>query len=204
MLICAIPKSSSTSMMQTLGELHGLSFDQDNNNVRFLPKSEEFMFVHRYHGCMRELNVEFVDKWTNGNMIWKNHVLPTKNNLALLDDKKKVILLRRDIMQIILAYKRAEHTNIHRRRREFRGCRTDQEWINRAIEIGLYSDLVKFNDKWLSHEGDKLVVYYEDVMDDQQREVNRIEGYFGLSISDNVEYAKRRWSRGGKVKSRPA
>lgn len=199
-----MPKTSSTSLMETMGRLHNLPYIQDNDHVRHLPISTEFRFIHRYHGCMREMTKDFFDKWTEDDIVHKNHILPTINNLNLLKDKKKVVLLRSDIDQAVLAYKRAQQKKIHAPRREFRVCKTDDDWLSRAIEVGMYGDLENFRDRWEEDDGERFLLYYEEVVSDPKFWINEVEKYFGLSVSDSVVYAKRRWSRGSRCKRRPS
>lgn len=195
MLIVAIPKSASSSLLETLGKLHKLPTKQDNSLVRNLPISNEFEFIHKYHGCMREIDVKFVNRWTGNDGFFKNHVLPTKNNLELLKGKKKVVLLR-SVEDVILAYMRErDKFNDKYRRKEFKACKSEIQWLNMAKEIGLFSDLVKFNEFWKSDNSDKLIIQYHSLIKNPQNVINDVEEYFGLTKSKNVKLSRKRYTR---------
>jgi len=93
MLIIAIPKSASTSLMRTLAKIHDLPCD-----MHFKwngPLSKEFPNFHLQHSFGWELNEETVSYFINSEIIFKSHIVPSLNNLNLLCDHKKVILLRK-------------------------------------------------------------------------------------------------------------
>ncbi len=81
MLIIAIPKSASTSLMVTLGELHKISSTQDFSiKSNELPKGSNI--IHTVHSDIREITQENVNKFNQRNMFYKQHIFPSDNNLG--------------------------------------------------------------------------------------------------------------------------
>ena len=88
MLIIAIPKSASTSLLRTLGINHSLPFTQDFklNEEYTVPTSYEFL--GKLHSDCINIDQALVKKWTNSKGFYKQHIPPTQNNLKQLRDKK--------------------------------------------------------------------------------------------------------------------
>jgi hypothetical protein len=198
MLIIAIPKSASTSLMDTLGRLHKKPAEQKTDLIANNPISDEFKFIHKYHRDMRELNIDIIKKLSNKNSLYKQHILPTKNNMELLKNTKKIILLRKT-KEVIIGYKREfNKTNDAYNRKDFRVCNTDKDWIDKAKKIGLFDDLFNFNQRWKKDDSDKLIIYYDDLIKNPKKEINKIEKYFGLPQSKKVVLSKKRYTRSNK------
>jgi hypothetical protein len=195
MLIIAIPKSASTSLMDTLGKLHKKPAYQKSKLVERHPVSTEFKFIHKYHRDMKEIDENLVKKWESDKDFYKQHILPTINNMELLKNTKKIILLR-SADNVIYGYKRERDKFSDKyRRREFKFCKSDEQWLKKAKEIGLYDDLIKFNELWEKNDSDKLIVYYDDLIKEPKKEINRIEEYLGLPVSNNVKLSRMRYTR---------
>lgn len=194
MLIIAIPKSASTSLLKTLSDTYNLPGKQDYITGENTPK-EEYTILWKYHSDMKEISTEHAIKWTRADSFFKQHVLPTSNNQALLTNHKKVILLR-DPTDIILSYRRTQLSGLSKERIEFRGCKTEEDWISHAERIGLMADLKKFYNKWMNHSGDRIIVNYSDFISNSTKEVNRIAEYWDLSkIQGSIEIARERYTR---------
>lgn len=192
MMLVAIPKSASTSLLHTLFLIHSIRCTGDR--LPNHPVSREFTWIHKYHYDMRILDENTVQRWTGPGIIYRQHVLPTAENLELLKSHKKVILLR-DPHEVVLAYRRGQIAGIHRQWQGFEGCKTGEEWSVRARKIGLLDDLQKFFDLWKDHDGDKLIVTYDQLIADPKTTVNRIQRYFDLPVSENVTLAKKKYTR---------
>tara|TARA_B100000989_G_scaffold155148_1_gene115739 strand:- start:389 stop:1057 length:669 start_codon:yes stop_codon:yes gene_type:complete len=200
MLIIAIPKSASTSLLATLKKVHRL----DGRQTYFpdAASPSEVKVLDRYHSDLRELNEEQVDAFSDKKSLYKQHIPPTENNIKLLQCCKKVILLRPP-EDIISAYYRAEMNGIHAERPEFIGCRSIEEWQRRAREIGLYDDLMWFTERWRTVpdlDGDNLFISCEELLSSPLEVINRVEAHFVLPVSVRVELEKARYSRHGKVR----
>jgi hypothetical protein len=135
MLIIAIPKSASTSLMSTLGDLYKLPFEQQFKNIQSFPINSKFINLANYHSDCRELDHEIIKKWTKENKIYKQHVIPTENNMQLLKNHKKVILLRKPY-DIICSYRRSAIKNLHKQKKEFKDCETKSECLKKVKKLG--------------------------------------------------------------------
>ena len=196
MLIIAIPKSASTSLMKTLGQLHQLPAQQEYQ-LDTLAAPAGSRVLHQYHSDMGELTLAEVDKWTAADQIFKQHVFPSPNNLALLRDHPKVVLLR-DPEEIALAYRRGAHKRVHPLLNGFTLEMSETEWLAQARRIGLLADLDAFTERWLEHSlPDKtLFLRYEDYVANPKASINAAERVFGLPITqESVTAAKARYSR---------
>lgn len=203
MLLVAIPKSGSTSLMVTLGRAHGLAVEQ--LFFPHLPPPSRTRVLHRYHSDVRELEKEVVHAFSTGDRIFKQHIPPTRDNLRLLRPIRKVILLRPP-EEIVQAYFRAERRGLHRPREEFRGCDTADDWVLRAGEIGLLDDLSWFQGGWReegkAHPEQCLTIGFRELTRDTTRTVNAVESFLGLSTSDAVSLSRERYSRESPARRR--
>ena len=197
MLIIAIPKSASTSLMDTLGKIHKILAQQ--LFIKELPIPKELSILYKLHSDMREYSKKEIDIFTQNNKIYKQHIPPTKNNLLLLRDKKKVILLR-NCDEIISAYWRAEISGIHSNfRKKFNlKVSSKEEWFEQSKKSGLYNDLKFFYKGWIKESNNLncLIVTYNQLINDPKKVINKIERFFDLHISkDFIELSKKRYSR---------
>ena len=88
MLVIAIPKSASSSLLKTLSETHNLKGIQDFSfRTNQIPKGCNLLYT--VHSDIRELNSEIVTNLCQDNIFYKQHIYPSANNLRLLKDKKK-------------------------------------------------------------------------------------------------------------------
>lgn len=121
MLIVAIPKSASTSLLATLSNVHGLPAEQLFQLKTSVPR--ELRLLHKYHSDMRELGDAEIQSLTRPNRIHKQHIPPTVNNLNRLSGVRKVLLLRTP-KGVVEAYHRAETKGLHASRKEFESADT--------------------------------------------------------------------------------
>ena len=118
---------------------------------------------------MRELNSEALTQFTSRNTVTRLHIIPSKNNQDILRAHKKIILLRSPI-EVLLSFRRSINLDLHARPVDFSFCDdADAAWISRAERIGLIEDMQMFVDKWKKHDGDKYVVYFENLVKDTSR-----------------------------------
>ncbi len=131
----------------------------------------------------------------------KQHVYPSENNLALLSDKKKVVLLSLP-KEIVQAYRRSFKKKIHNR---FLPGYTEnmggKQWAQQSEKDGLLADLTYFHNRRTvdANIENTLFVHYADYLGNPQQVVNRIEVFFGLKpTQEAIETAKERYSRRSK------
>lgn len=197
MLIIAIPKSASTSLLVSLGVAQKIRWEQINHRW-VLREPLELGLLLAYHTDMREYSKEHVKIFADPNKLYKQHIPPTSLNRALLRNVKKVILLR-DPKEIIEAYWRANQVGMdHAKQKGFEHCKTREEWLNTAAGNGLWSDLQYFHDRWLKEAGPtSCIITYRNVVNRTKETINKIEAFWGLPITqENIVLAKRRYTRG--------
>ncbi len=103
LLIIAIPKSASTSLLKTLGDLYNFPKHQ-RSIIGYKESIGGFKFIWQLHSDMKEINSkELIDELTVKDRFCKQHFLPIDSNLKLLLDKKIVIVLRNPV-DVIKAY----------------------------------------------------------------------------------------------------
>lgn len=197
MLVVAIPKSASTSLMDTLGKLHDLPARQVF--FRDHPMPAGMSLLPKYHSDIREFTPNEIQRFMDSSAVYKQHIPPTANNLSLLKGHKKVVLLRPP-MEIVEAYWRAEKKRLHEPRAEFEGAGTIEAWNARAGENGLLSDLALFHDGWTREAQSEtecvLTVAYAELIGDAASVINRVERFFGLpETNGTIELSKKRYSR---------
>ena len=201
MLIIAMPKSASSSLLHTLADLHGLEKPDFTQLWLSLSFSGEFPVFHRQHGySMRELDDSAVNAILKPNIICRAHILPSRNNQDLLRNKKKVVLLR-DPVDVVMAYRRGTVNGTHRMQSvmDFAGCQSEEDWLERAQRNGLMRDIVGFYRGWLRHEGEKLAISFDELVSHPTEAINKIEEYFALPQSKSVQLKKYNYSRIGQI-----
>lgn len=191
MLIVAIPKSASTSLMTTLERLHKLKSKQ----VGF-PKNKkikEINYLDKFHSDIRELKKNQIKDFESKKIIFKQHIYPSKNNLTLLKNTKKVILLR-DPEEIINSYFRSEKKYVHQKK-EFANLKTKIAFLKKIKQLGLYEDLKSFRNKWEKQNKNSLIIEYKELTSNPIKTINNIEKFFDLEMTKKVKLDKKRYSR---------
>lgn len=199
MLLIAIPKSASTSLMKTLGKLHKMPAKQ----IVFPEQSSPpgYGILWRFHGDIRQIDSDQAKLFAINREIYKQHIPPTENNRKLLSGQKKVLLLRPP-EEIISAYFRGVQKNVHNPLPGFERIKTREEWVKRAESLGLLSDLKDFYDVWLNDDSDKLVVTFDELVGDCTQVIQKIERYWSLPVTtEHVELDRKRYSRISPVRA---
>lgn len=200
MLIVAIPKSASTSLATSLCELHGLTNATAGINQQFKHRQPPGVsFLHNYH-ALPVIDSDLAERiYADDSVLHKLHVFPNEESLENLRGRKKIVLLR-EPEEIVMAEKRAIESLIHSRRDEFSDCTTEDEWLERAKEIGLYQDLRAFYDRWQHEAGeDTLVVHYAELIEKPGDVIHRIERFLGWPLSDQPRLKKQRYSGASRL-----
>ena len=196
MLIIAIPKSASTALMSTLSAIHGVPGRQIF--FRDAPSPEGFNVLRRYHSDTREINADLAKQFADGAEVFKQHLPPTPNNVALLHNCSKVIVLR-EPHAIIAAYRRARRRFLSVSMPGFDILADEQAWQRTARENGLCADLEQFIAGWSDASvANKLVIWYHELMADPTATINAIEQFWGLRPTPGpIQIARQRYSGRG-------
>jgi hypothetical protein len=193
MLIIAIPKSASTSLLYTMRDSLNFPAKQKFDHKK---KSSLYPVLTSLHSDVGEYSRIDVDEFTHPYKIFKQHIPPTKNNIDLLKKQKKVILLR-DVDEIILAYKRGAKAEVHNLLKGFEKSWSDKKWLSMSKENSLYYELNNFSNKWKEEEGSyTLIIYYKDLIDDPTLVINKILEFVDYPKQINsLNLAKARYSK---------
>jgi len=199
MLIIASPKSASSSLAETLSKATGLAIRNAavrGEILRYSPNATDFPVLARVHpGDLQALTQAQVAQISLYPGIKKHHIPPTRNNLAQLSATRKIILLR-PAEDIIEAYWRGFQTGIWPlRHAAFRNASDIETWRSVAREIGLTRELERFNQGWLGHTGEGLLITYQQLMADSRAVTQSILHYFGHSPPTVPELAKLNYTR---------
>ena len=193
MLIVAMPKTASTSLMKTLGQLHDIPVQQRAFPARAVP--DEYHVLPSFHSDMRQIDQEIARSFADEGRLFKQHILPTDGNRRLLRDVRKVLLLR-DPFEVVLAYRRGVLAATVAPRDVFAGCDSEAEWLRRSEESGLTADLQRFHAEWANDDGHTLIIEYTHLILDPTKQIRRVEAYFGWKTSRGpVKLRRDRYSR---------
>jgi hypothetical protein len=206
-LIVAIPKSASTALAATLSEAHALPIESQRIRDQELvgaPRAPGYWQVGQFHRRdFIEIDARIARILAAPERLAKFHLPPTAQNQAVLRDVKKIVLLR-DASEIVSAYRRGEESGAWKTKSyEFAFCFTEAGWQRRARATGLVDELAAFADGWRAHDGDKLVVESDELLEDPAGVLARVESYFGLPSSGLSELRRERFSRAGEKRSIP-
>jgi hypothetical protein len=188
LLIVAIPKSASSSLVASVQEATGWA--KSNAGIRKqhltpLPAPEGYGQLKRFHSEVAELTPDVVELLKQPDQIVKLHIAPTANNLALLRDVPKVVLLR-PAKEIVAAYWRGQETSTWTTTvGEIARCKSPEQWQQEASRLGLTGELNAFNDDWRSGAGNALVITYAELTGNPEQTIGKVMKYFGIE-ADNV------------------
>ncbi len=204
MLIISIPKSASTSLLDTFGKLHLLPSRQAS--LKNGSKSEEFPILSSYHPDTRQLLKAHIDTFAKADVLYKQHILPTTHNIALLKNIKKVVLLRNPY-DVLLAYHRGISYHKVIKKDMYHEAIQEEilsagEWIEASQKNGFMKELRNFYEEWLQEEGEQtLVLHYKELIDDPQKAINQMEDFFGMPVTTKkIKLSKKRYSHHSGVK----
>jgi len=193
-LIVAIPKSASTSLLRTLGRLHDIAVEEAHFVDLKVPDGIERL--HEHHPDIVELTSREAERVADQNKIYKQHFPPTLNNVELLRDQPVVVLLR-DESEVLDAYQRAFKTYAMKKPASVDRHASGDHWRRHAVESGLDVDLQSFTGGWTDAAHDNLhFVDYADLVADPSVTVNAIERFWNLPETPGpIELDKARYTR---------
>ena len=199
MLIVSIPKSASTSLMDTFGKLHALPTRQLELEGHVTPK--DYQSMSYIHPDTKLLSTEDVAYFSQPDFLYKQHIVPTDENIRKLKALKKVVLLRNPY-DIILAYRRGTLKGIHGKKMDFDKSESEGEWLEKAEKSGLLLELKHFERAWRDAVDEHtLLIEYQDLMKETHKIINRIERFWNLPVTSKpVKLSKKRYSHHSFIK----
>jgi hypothetical protein len=200
MFLISIPKSASTSLSMALVKKHNLKYNNLPIEKTCMPLSKEKSFIEKRHGNMGDIRKEEANYFLEENCLYKRHLYPTKNNIELLKDQKKVILLR-DPEGILHSWWRSRKNRTGSRVKEMNKYKNEKEYVKELKKNGTKKILDEFCKGWEKAAGkNDLIIYYEDLKNNPKETVNKVERHFGLSESKEVKLPKMRYNRGSLLR----
>lgn len=180
MLLIAQPKSASTSLMWTLAHILKIAHKNGQNRRKGDKPCEEFQELQKYHGTMVKRNYNFLyDYICKPKVLYKEHILPTKRHLEIIDDvKKPVIVLIRNEDNTIESYKRVYSV--------LPEIKPDYEMLK--------SELLKFQNIYLEKESFHPDIYkvisFEQLMDNFTETIKKCIIHYNKEVPEDIEKYK--------------
>lgn len=202
MLIVAIPKSASSSLVASLQAV--TEYTRSNAEIRndFLtsaPPPAQYCQLKRFHSEVAELSYDAVAALVRPQQISKLHIVPTDNNLSRLREIPKIVLLR-PAEEVVAAYWRGMETATWTTSvKEIARCKSLEQWIQTAMDIGLTAELEAFNRRWKASPGNALVISYHQLTTDSDATIASVLEYLNLDVGKVPELARVNYSRDGGV-----
>ena len=187
MLLIAQPKSASTSLMWSLSEILKVPHKNGQNRKSGDTDCEGYAQLQKYHGTMVRRSKEYLKKWIEADIIYKEHILPTDEHLEYIKNiGAPVVVLLREPVECIKSYRRVlsvlPDKNI------------DYDEMRNELEL--------FREKYLSLTDDDnyLIITYDEIVNDFTNAIKKIIVHYKKTVPDNVEkyiLAKRNytWSK---------
>jgi hypothetical protein len=185
--------------MDTFGKLHALPTRQLELEGHVTPKDYQSMSL--IHPDTKSLSVEDVAYFSQADFLYKQHIVPTDENVQKLKALKKVVLLRNPY-DIILAYRRGTLKGIHGKKIDFDKSESEGEWLEKADKSGLLLELKNFESAWRDAADEHtLLIEYQELMKEPQKNINRIEQFWNLPITSKpIKLSKKRYSHHSPIK----
>lgn len=188
MLLIAQPKSSSTSLLYSLGEIlklnikNGQSFSKDDK------KCDGYEELQKYHGTTVKRNYKYLEKYIlSKTLIYKEHILPIKEHLEIIEKiNYPVVVLLRKPEETIESYKRVfsvlpELNNI------------DYDKLLKEVEL--------FNQTYKKIKNKNyLIITFRETIFDFHNTIKKICKHWKLKVPDNLkkyELQKRNYTGHG-------
>ena len=183
MLLIAQPKSASTSLTKTLSQLmkvhDSLGVAKNKNNVN----CEEFQEIQKFHNNMIKRNDQFIKTVMKSKVtLFKEHLLPTKEHLELLNKyKQNIVILLREPEHSLDSYIRFFKKN---KRKSYN-------------EEKILNDLRLFHDRymwWASNKRYAIVIYYKDLINNYNNTMKKILKHYKCDIKKTIPLKKLKYT----------
>ena len=177
MLFIAMPKSASTSLMWSLSEILKIPMKNGTNKKKGDKNCPGYKQLQTYHGTMVQRSKTYLQGYICNNILYKEHILPTKEHLEIIEETKKpVVVLLRKPEECIESYKRVLSVIY------------DKE-INYDEML---RELYQFHDTYvqLTNNDIYMIINYKDIVDDFTETIKKIIKHYGRPVPKDVERYK--------------
>lgn len=201
MIIIAQPKSASTSLLKTISKIVNVRFRNGMSKGKNDKDCEGFEELQKYHTTTHARSEKFLAEYgTDKNIIYKEHILPTKAHIAIIKKHK---------LRVVILLREPEHTidNYRRLLDDYQNGKLNEHDIKELFVEKLSSldfeklseDIRDYNKLW--KEADiKTALYldYKDIVLSPWHACRRVVTHFGYKIKfpKKVELIKARGNRG--------
>jgi hypothetical protein len=171
MLLIAIPKSASTSLVHTLGKMLNIKVYEGIAKKEYDFNCEGFSEIQKYHSNMVERSGVFLNLITGGrHAIYREHLLPTYRHIKiLLSIKRKVVLLLRNPDDVIDSYRRLK-----------RSSEIDFKKLSRDVNV-IYNKYINLKGK------EKIcIIHYKDLILNYKNTIRKIYNFWGIRLPKKI------------------
>jgi len=181
------------SLNKIFRNLHVVSNQyKESKKLRHVFPSYEFSLLSKFHSDIADFNLDTNLETILKHKIHKQHIPPTKNNLQLLKNTKKIILLRRP-EEVLESYLREPYNE-------------DLFYLQKKIredidfKLALMEELNLWVNGWLNAEKQNpysKIIYYKELIDKTPTTLNSILEFFELdnNVDSNYNLPRERYYR---------
>lgn len=199
MMIISIPKSASTSLMQTIAKILDIKYQNGISRKKYFIDVPEYSEMQSYHGTTVRRSKEFLTKWiSRKDIIYKEHLLPTKEHIDYIRKiNKPVVILLRKVDHVIDNYLQSIE--------KFKSGKMDLREqkgliIKKLIKIDyekLKKEYFEFNKLWIeSRLKNVLYVNFDDLILKYNRVMRMILDHYGYPEAKIIPLMKAKGNRG--------
>lgn len=202
MLIISIPKSASTSLMQTIAKILKIKFQNGisrKHGYRLEELCPGYDEMQKYHGTTIKRTFNFLNRWISRNdVIYKEHLLPTKEHIEYIKKiNKPVVILLRNPEDVIDNYLRSckKFNNGLMGLREQKGL-----IIKKLITLDfdkLKEEYEEFNISWRNAKlKNALYIDFKDLILNYNSTMRKIMYHYGIRKYKLIPMLKAKGNRG--------
>lgn len=178
MLIIAQPKSASTSLVHTIGDIADIKVMVGIPKTKIDIVCEGYNEIQRYHNNMVERSPVFLKQLIEGRKtVFKEHLLPTNRHLEIIKKfKTNIVILLRNVDDIVDCYDRLK-------------SKTNLKQIRK--------DISKFHDRWMyfaSNKANIIVIEYRDLILSYEKTMDKILKHFKLKRKKNIKFKRLKYT----------
>lgn len=176
MLILAMPKTASTSLINTIRDAQSqyAICRLEHGKV----KISEFSQIAKFHSNIRKRDSETIERFvTDKTMIYRDHLIPIPEHLEELEKyQEPIVILLRNPLHVWDCYKRDVHFEVKN---------PDMEKL--LLELTAFKELYE---KWAIGKKNVTVIYYKEIVLHPNKTLAKILNIFGVKEYKIPEFRK--------------
>ena len=202
MIIIALPKSASTSLMWSIARALNIGYQNGISRKGEIEsqKCKGFPEIQKFYGTTIKRDFEYLKKWiTRKDIIYKEHLLPTAEHIEYVKQiNKPVIILTRDSLESIDNHLRMKvlHEKNKLNKREQKGL-----IIKKMVTLDfnkLKTDFDNFSEGWLSLKLENaLYITFNELILNPKGTLKKVLNHLGFRVKHlRLELLKAKGNRG--------